>query len=314
MAHSLSATSARQRRPLLLPFLVICLVAVGCTATSASPDLAITPSTNASVSAGASPKSEGADDPTDGDGNPQLHSPSPTTPRPEWLGLRTIPTTDEGYGVAVETPVELAERRFATVDTLLPPPANDVFNPTWVTLDQVPDVLARSTWEQGCPVPPEKLAYITVPFWGFDGWVHTGELIVHDDVAADVIGVFEELYGARFPIEEMRVITRADVDAPPIGDGNNSGSFVCRPVTGGTSFSEHAKGLAIDINPFHNPYIRGDRVLPEQASTYIDRSLNEQGMLQPDSLVVQAFAEIGWSWGGSWNSLKDYQHFSANGR
>jgi len=313
MAHTLAVMLLKTRRPLMVPLLVICLAAIGCSASSAAPELAITPSTNAPVLGGASPKSEGAGDPTDG-GNPQVQSPSPTTPRPEWLGLRTIPTSSEGFGVAVETPAELTKRRFTTLDTLPPPPANDVFNPTWVTLDQVPDVLARSTWEPGCPVPPEKLAYITVPFWGFDGWLHTGELIVHDDVAADVIGVFEQLYEARFPIEEMRIITRADVDAPPIGDGNNSGSFVCRPVTGGTSFSEHAKGLAIDINPFHNPYIRGDRVLPEQASAYTDRSLNEQGMLQLDSLVVKAFADIGWTWGGTWNSLKDFQHFSANGR
>ncbi|MDH3294741.1 MAG: M15 family metallopeptidase, partial [Acidimicrobiia bacterium] len=172
----------------------------------------------------------------------------------------------------------------------------------------------RSTWVEGCPVPPEDLAYITVPFWGFDGLVHTGELIVHQDVAADVISVFETLYGERFPIEEMRIVTQADVDAPPIGDGNNSGGFVCRPITGGSGFSEHAKGLAVDINPFHNPYVKDDRVLPEQATFYTDRSLDLPGMIGPDSIVVSAFADIGWSWGGDWDSLVDYQHFSATGR
>lgn len=240
-------------------------------------------------------------------------SPAATTPRPAWLGIRTIPTDEAGQGLAVDTPPELIGRRFATIDTL-PPPAPDVFDPTWITLDQAPEALARSTWTEGCPVPPEELAYITVPFHGFDGLVHTGELIVNDSVAADIIGVFEKLYGARFPIEEMRIINQADVDAPPIGDGNNTGSFVCRPITGGTEFSEHAKGLAIDINPFHNPYVRGDRILPEQATYYTDRTLDQPGMIHPDSVVVQAFADIGWTWGGDWSSLKDYQHFSASGR
>ena len=241
-------------------------------------------------------------------------SPLPTTPRPDWLGRRTIPTTIDGLGLVVETPPELIDRRLATIDTLPPPTNDNVFDPRVRPLDEVPEVLARSTWQEGCPVQPEDLAYIVMPFWGFDGWQHNGELIVHRTVADDVVSVFEQLWATRFPIEEMRIVTPADLDAPPIGDGNNSGSFVCRPITGGTAFSEHAKGLAIDINPFHNPYVRDDRVLPEQASAYTDRAQDLPGMISPDSVVVQAFTDIGWTWGGNWNSLKDYQHFSASGR
>ena len=178
----------------------------------------------------------------------------------------------------------------------------------------MPEALARSTWTEGCPVDPDDLAYLTVAFRGFDGLNHTGEIVVHTDEAEGIVSVFETLHRADFPIEEMRIVTPADLVAPPTGDGNNTAGFVCRPVTGGTTFSEHAKGLAVDINPFHNPYVRGDRILPELATAYVDRSRNLPGMIQPDDVVVEAFAAIGWSWGGDWTSLVDHHHFSATGR
>ncbi|MEL6981295.1 MAG: M15 family metallopeptidase [Actinomycetota bacterium] len=233
------------------------------------------------------------------------------TPAPEWIGQRTLPTTPVGRVVPQTTPEELVGRRFVTVD-LLAPPDDDTFVADIAAVDA--DTLARSTWEPGCPVEPEELSYLTMTFWGFDGKPHTGEMLVNAEVASDIVAVFERLFDARFPIEEMRIVTRADLDAPPTGDGNNTTAFVCRPVTGGTSFSEHAFGLAIDINPFHNPYQRNDIVLPELATYYLDRQLGQPGMVVSGDVVVEAFASIGWPWGGDWTSLKDYQHFSRSGR
>ena len=86
-----------------------------------------------------------------------------------------------------------------------------------------------------------------------------------------LVTVFRRLYDARFPIEEMRITTQAEQDAPPTGDGNDTGAFACRPVRGATSYSQHAYGLAVDVNPFQNPYLKGDLVLPELASSYRDR-------------------------------------------
>jgi hypothetical protein len=85
-------------------------------------------------------------------------------------------------------------------------------------------------------------------------------------------------------------------------------------VRGATTYSQHAYGLAVDVDPFQNPYVNGAVVLPELASAYTDRRWRRPGMLEPDSPAVAAFASIGWGWGGSWSSLKDYQHFSADGR
>jgi hypothetical protein len=106
----------------------------------------------------------------------------------------------------------------------------------------------------------------------------------------------------------------ADLDAPNTGDGNTTAAFVCRPTRGSSRWSEHAYGLAIDVNPFMNPYSRGAVVLPELASSYLRRGWSRPGMIGPDSVVAREFARIGWSWGGSWRGLKDYQHFTATGR
>ncbi len=179
-----------------------------------------------------------------------------------------------------------------------------------------PDVRRRmgETYAPGCPVPLRGLRYVTVSFRGFDGAAHTGELVLAASEAAGVVSVFRALYRADFPIEEMRLPTTADLDAPPTGDGNNTAAMVCRATTGGTTFSAHAFGLAIDLNPFHNPYERGDLVLPELAGSYLDRERRRPGMILPGSLAVREFARIGWSWGGDFQTLLDYQHFTATGR
>ena len=235
-----------------------------------------------------------------------------TSPRPDWLGRRTLPTTPDGRVVVPQTtPEELLDRRLVTVDTL-DPPSGEEFVASVGPVE--PDVLARSTWIDGCPVEPGDLRYLTIAFWGFDQRPHTGEMIVHRSVATDIVAVFQQLYERRFPIEEMRVVSPDDLIAPPTGDGNNTTSFVCRPVTGGRSFSEHASGLAVDINPFHNPYHRDDLILPELAVDYLDRSPDRPGLIRDGDATVAAFAAIGWSWGGDWQSLRDYQHFSLNGR
>ena len=230
---------------------------------------------------------------------------------PAWLYTRTLETTPSGFAAAQPTPEELIDRKLPPRE-ILPLPETEDFKATISAFDGEP--LARSTWHGGCPVTSSELRYITVTFWGFDERPHLGEMVLHQDVALDVVKVFQTMYEARFPIEEMRIIEPWELDAPPTGDGNNSASFVCRAVTGGSRFSQHAYGLAIDVNPFHNPYHKNDVVLPELATSYLDRDQRLDGMLFADSVPVIAFAEIGWGWGGQWQSLKDYQHFSLNNR
>jgi hypothetical protein len=239
-------------------------------------------------------------------------SPEPGTVPPTWLGTRPLPLRPDGYGRPLPTPKELDPRRFTLTDRLPPLPGRGFASNT----EQAPgEVLARSTWEPGCPVGADELSWVRLAFWGFDDRRHTGELLVNTSVAGDLVEVFRRLYEARFPFEELRITTRAELDLAPTGDGNDTGAFVCRPTTGSTStYSQHAYGLAIDVDPFQNPYTKDDLVLPELASSYLDRANVRPGMITPDGVVVRAFASIGWTWGGTWSSLKDYQHFSLNGR
>ncbi|HEX8133023.1 MAG TPA: M15 family metallopeptidase, partial [Actinomycetes bacterium] len=121
------------------------------------------------------------------------------------------------------------------------------------------------------------------------------------------------LYQAGFPIEQMRLVTTADLSAHPTGDGNNTAAFVCRAARQQRRWSAHAYGLAVDVDPFQNPYRRGDLVLPELASAYLDRGRVRPGMIRPGDVVTRAFAAIGWTWGGNWRSPTDLMHFSATG-
>jgi hypothetical protein len=240
-------------------------------------------------------------------------SPSPprATKPPIWLGTRVLEAGPDGRIAAQQTPPPLEDRRLITTDELSPP-QEDEFSYVSEPLRGQP--LAESTWHPGCPVDSEDLRLITLSHWGFDGTAHTGQIVVHESVALDVVDVFGQLFDARFPIEQMRNVTDADLAAPPTGDNNTTAAFVCRAVTGGTSFSEHAYGLAIDVNPFHNPYVNDQWILPELASGYADRSNVRQGMIEEGDTVTAVFDAIGWGWGGRWQSLKDYQHFSLHNR
>jgi len=172
-----------------------------------------------------------------------------------------------------------------------------------------------STWRPGCPVAPSSLRRLSVSHWGFDGRPHLGELIVHWDAAAAMLRVFRRLYDARYPIHRMhRVDYYSGSDDWSMAVDNTSG-FNCRRATGSTTvWSEHSYGRAVDVNPVENPYVKGATVLPPAGRPYTDRRLRVPGVLHAGDPVVGAFAAVGWSWGGAWTSLKDYQHFSRSGR
>ncbi|MGH3348652.1 MAG: M15 family metallopeptidase [Nocardioides sp.] len=230
---------------------------------------------------------------------------------PPWLFQRELPEDSEGFGEVRPTPRGLRRRAFTLPDQVPALPGRGYASR--IESPAPADVIARSTWTHGCPVTRDQLAWLRLTFWGFDGRRHTGELLVNGAAASDLDQVFRRLWGARFPLEQVLIVRSIDEEAPPTGDGNGTGSFVCRAVTGGTSFSQHAYGLAIDVNTFQNPYQNDDVVLPELASSYLDRDRVRPGMITADGPVVAAFRDIGWSWGGDFTTLKDYQHFSATG-
>ena len=170
-----------------------------------------------------------------------------------------------------------------------------------------------SSWRLGCPLAPAQLRLVTVPYVGFDSRAHRGDLVVHQRVAADVGRTFVRLRDLGFPIRVIRVIEAFGGSDDASMAADNTSGFNCRRAVGGSGWSNHAYGMAIDINPLENPYVYGGRVAPPQGRAYVDRSPTRRGMVVSGGPVVAAFASIGWSWGGYWGSSKDYQHFSRGG-
>ena len=179
---------------------------------------------------------------------------------------------------------------------------------------------AEGFWRAGCPVGLSDLRLLTVSHWGFDGRAHTGQLVVNAAAADPIARVFRRLYGLHFPIRHLRL---ADMYGPKRGrprDGDVTGSFDCRqavpsPCTGGRgtgTWSMHAFGLAVDVNPLENPYVGCGQSRDPTARRYFDRSRHRRGMVT--RRAIAAFGGVGWGWGGSWaGSTKDYMHFSSNG-
>jgi len=171
------------------------------------------------------------------------------------------------------------------------------------------------SWHSGCPVAPSALRRVRLSYWGFDGQAHTGALVVNESAVRDVVVVFKRLYRARFPLRRMRPIDAYGGNDERSLAADNTAAFNCRYVVGSGSrrWSQHAYGLAIDVNPVENPYLEGGRVHPRAGRAYVDRSKLRPGMAVRGGVLVRAFAAVGWQWGGRWAGTPDYQHFSATG-
>jgi len=170
------------------------------------------------------------------------------------------------------------------------------------------------SWHRGCPVGLNDLRLLKVRHWGFDGKVHRGRLVVHEDSARGMVRVMRNLFRHHFPIRRMRLVDAYGADDHRSMNADNTSAFNCRFVSGTSRWSEHAYGHAIDINPVENPYADSDGyVSPPAGAPYRDRSQRAKGLIHRGGNVIQAFAAIGWKWGGYWSWPKDYQHFSRTG-
>lgn len=162
----------------------------------------------------------------------------------------------------------------------------------------------------------EDLALLEVGYWDYEQQPQIGELIVHRDYADDMVQVFEQLFAARFPIEQMVLVDAFAGSDIASMQANNTSAFNCREVAYRPGvWSNHAFGTAIDINPLVNPYVSGSFVDPPEGAPYVNRAQEGvPGLIVAGDAATVAFASIGWIWGGDWVGIKDYQHFSANGR
>lgn len=151
----------------------------------------------------------------------------------------------------------------------------------------------------------DNLSIVDVYYFGFDDKLHKGQLIVHKDAVLDIIEIFEFIRESRFPIEKVIPISKYDWSDEKSMEDNNTSAFNYRFISGTRVISNHALGLAIDINPRLNPYIKNGSSLPKDC-VY---DTTKAGTITDGSQLVKEFNERGWNWGGHWKSLKDYQHF-----
>ncbi len=177
-------------------------------------------------------------------------------------------------------------------------------------------ILARmrlASYPSDCPLPLSELRYLQVPYRGFDGLAHTGELVVNVAIANGVEQIFTDLFRLSYPIEKMRLVDDYGGDDESSMSDDNTSCFNYRLIDGSTRLSLHAYGLALDVNPLYNPYVRtgfGNRdVLPINAAPYVDREGDCPYYIRRGDVCHDLFCRHGFAWGGDWKHSKDYQHF-----
>lgn len=169
------------------------------------------------------------------------------------------------------------------------------------------------SYKADCTIDREELRYVHILHTGFDGETKEGELVVNKAIADDVLAIFEELYLAKYPIEKVRLVDEYDADDEASMSDNNSSAFNFRTISHTTTISKHGLGMAIDINPLYNPYVKtvsgALSIEPANAAAYVDRSEDNPYRIDHDDLCYKLFTEHGFTWGGDWVHSKDYQHF-----
>jgi len=187
---------------------------------------------------------------------------------------------------------------------------------------EVQEIMKGKSYKENEYVKFEDLRLCKVRHLGFDGKEHEGELVVAYEVKSPITGktvnvakealeIFKDMYDSKYPIEKMELIDYYDADDEKSMRNHNTCAFNFRYINGTKKISWHSYGLAIDINPFVNPCFHPDSKLVEPAGTeeYLNRDLNQVGLIKEGDACHKAFASRGWEWGGSWNNPKDYMHF-----
>ena len=186
------------------------------------------------------------------------------------------------------------------------------------TIDTISDAVFQrmqgKSYKKDCTVPRSELRYLRLSHYDLQGKEYIGELICNKKIASDLKEIFKELYQQKYPIERMRLIDDYDADDERSMQANNTSCFNFRTIAGSKKLSKHSLGMAIDINPLYNPYVKRSKdgkllVQPANARKYSDRSKRWNYKLEKGDLCYRLFIKHGFKWGGSWTNSKDYQHF-----
>lgn len=165
----------------------------------------------------------------------------------------------------------------------------------------------------------DDLRYLKLLHYNYEHKIQVGEMIVNEKIAEDVKEVFQELFSEEYEIESMYLIDKfwtgdsVDSDTNSI-EHNNTSAFNYRVVPNTERLSNHAAGFAIDINPLQNPYVKYNSdgsfaKYYKDMELYTDRKQKGKHMITHEDICYKVFKGHGFTWGGDWNSSKDYQHF-----
>jgi len=177
-------------------------------------------------------------------------------------------------------------------------------------------MISGNSHKKNCPIPLTMLRYLTLEYIDFSGNIKLGELIVHKDVSFEIVKIFKTLYETKYPIYKMELVSNYKGNDFNSIEANNTSAYNCRNVEGTNTWSRHAYGKAIDINPIQNPYISKKGNISHKKSfkykTRIHKNLNnpkDKAMILKNDIVTKMFKKYNWNWGGDWSTIKDYQHF-----
>ncbi len=179
--------------------------------------------------------------------------------------------------------------------------------------DQIKEELFQTSFKNATEISIDDLVLVHILHIGFDNQVHKGRLIVNKKIANDIIEIFEKLYLYNYKLEKVELVSEYDYDDNLSMINNNTSAFNYRYIEGTKRLSNHSYGLAIDINPLYNPFVYnvgGKQVIsPSIGSKYADRTIHFEHKIDENDLAYKEFIKHGFTWGGSWNNKKDYQHF-----
>ena len=194
--------------------------------------------------------------------------------------------------------------------------ADYTYNISEITPQIKKRMIKGNSWRKGCPVGLNDLRYLRVRYLDFNAQNRVGELIVHKNVADEVVEIFHELYNIKYPINKMKLVSDYKGSDWQSIEADNTSAFNCRSATGSKKWSKHSYGKAIDINPIENPYIsRSGRISHKESLQYKKRvhkksTSADKALLLKNDKATKIFKKYGWKWGGDWRAVKDYQHFS----
>lgn len=170
------------------------------------------------------------------------------------------------------------------------------------------------SWPEGCTVRRSDLRYLRLSHFDAEKKEYVGEMVCNKAIANDIVEIFRELYRQKYPIQRIRLIDDYEADDEQAMRDNNTSSFCYRKISGSSKLSKHATGMAVDVNTLYNPYVRsgkdGHRIVePATATKYVDRRKSFPYKIVKGDLLYRLFIQHGFKWGGSWWTMKDWQHF-----